>query len=67
MEKAIDQFQRTGKMPPTVSKFSIFRKEYFLGEFVPCLLRSETVQNCQIFLNDVELLIIEKLIISILG
>ena len=42
MEKAIEQFKRTGKMPPTVAKFSIFRKEYFLGEFVPCLLRSVT-------------------------
>ena len=39
VEKAIEQFKRTGKMPPTVAKFSIFRKEYFLGEFVPCLLR----------------------------
>ena len=40
VEKAVEQFKRTGKMPPTVAKFSIFRKEYFVGEFVPCLLRS---------------------------
>nr|XP_058972994.1 Fanconi anemia group A protein-like isoform X2 [Pocillopora verrucosa] len=43
VEKVIESFEKSGKVPSTVMEASIFRKPYFIGRFLPALLTPRKV------------------------
>lgn len=45
MQKALEHFERSGKVHPSVLQASIFRKPYFVGRFLPTLLTPTPVSS----------------------
>lgn len=45
VRKAIEEFDTTRKVPQAVVEASIFKKPYFLGQFVPCLVSIGRVEG----------------------
>lgn len=43
VEKVLESYEKSGKVPSTVMEASIFRKPYFIGRFLPALLTPRKV------------------------
>ncbi|XP_078608984.1 Fanconi anemia group A protein-like isoform X2 [Branchiostoma floridae x Branchiostoma japonicum] len=45
VERAMAQFEKTGKVPANVIEASIFRRPYYIGRFLPALLAPRTLPD----------------------
>lgn len=45
VQKALEHFERSGKVHPSILQASIFRKPYFVGRFLPTLLMPTPVSS----------------------
>ena len=45
VQEALEQFAKSGKLPPKVLEASIFRKPYFVRRFLPALLTPTPVRS----------------------
>ncbi|KAM7438304.1 hypothetical protein ABFA07_012225 [Porites harrisoni] len=45
VDKVLDAYEKSGKVPSTVMEASIFRKPYFIGRFLPALLTPRKIPD----------------------